>query len=75
LLYFDIYIHLKMVHFGRNTIPENFLIYIQKTLFFVIGGVLLCKGKGKVEAIPLELWTGPGGSRRLRLPYFKTIST
>jgi hypothetical protein len=28
-----------------------------------------CKGK----AIPLQAWTGPGGSRRLRLPDFKTI--
>jgi len=33
----------------------------------------LCKGKGK--AIPLQAWTGPEGSRRLRLPDFKTIGT
>jgi hypothetical protein len=32
---------------------------------------LLIKGK----AIPLQAWTGPEGSRRLRLPDFKTIST
>ena len=30
-----------------------------------------CKGKGK--AIPLQAWGGPEGSRRLRLPDFKTI--
>ena len=30
-----------------------------------------CKGK----AIPLQSWTGPEGSRRLRLPDFKTIGT
>jgi hypothetical protein len=30
-----------------------------------------CIGKGK--AIPLQAWTGPEGSRRLRLPDFKTI--
>jgi hypothetical protein len=30
---------------------------------------LLVKGK----AIPLQAWTGPEGSRRLRLPDFKTI--
>jgi len=30
-------------------------------------------GKGKI--IPLQAWTGPEGSRRLRLPDFKTIST
>jgi len=32
-----------------------------------------CKGKGK--GVPLQPWTGPEGSRRLRLPYFKTIGT
>jgi hypothetical protein len=32
-----------------------------------------CKGKGKT--IPLQALTGPEGSRRLRLPDFKTIST
>jgi len=31
------------------------------------------KGKGKCKAIPLPAWTGPEGSRRLRLPDFKTI--
>jgi len=31
----------------------------------------MCKGKGK--AIPLQAWTGPKGSRRLRLSDFKTI--
>jgi hypothetical protein len=33
------------------------------------------KGKGKGTAIPLQAWTGPDGSRRLRLPDFKTIGT
>jgi len=27
------------------------------------------------KAIPLQAWTGPEGSRRFRLPDFKTIST
>jgi hypothetical protein len=35
--------------------------------------VMKCKGKGK--AIPLQAWTGPEDSRRLRLPDFKTIGT
>jgi hypothetical protein len=26
------------------------------------------------KAIPLEAWTGPEGSRRVRLPDFKTVS-
>jgi hypothetical protein len=29
----------------------------------------------KGKAIPLQAWTGPEGSRRLRLPDFKTDST
>jgi len=29
----------------------------------------------KVKAIPLQAWTGPNGSRRLRLPDFKTMGT
>jgi hypothetical protein len=33
--------------------------------------VMIVKGK----AIPLQAWTGPEGSRRLRLPDFKTIGT
>ena len=34
---------------------------------------LSCCKKGK--AIPLQAWTGPKGSRRLRLPDFKTVGT
>jgi len=37
-----------------------------------------CRGKKiavTVKAIPLQAWTGPDGSRRMRLPDFKTIST
>ena len=33
------------------------------------------KVKGKGKAIPLQAWRGPEGSRRLRLPDFKTIGT
>ena len=36
---------------------------------------LLEYGKGKGKAIPLQAWTGPEGSRRLRLPDFKTVGT
>jgi hypothetical protein len=31
------------------------------------------KVKAKGKAIPFQVWTGPEGSRRLRLPDFKTI--
>jgi len=29
----------------------------------------------KGKAIPLQAWTGPEGSRSLRLPDFKTVGT
>jgi hypothetical protein len=37
--------------------------------------VMRQKGKGKGKAIPLKNWTVPEGSRRLRLPDFKTVYT
>jgi hypothetical protein len=37
------------------------------------GGIYIGRWKGK--AIPLQAWTGPEGSRRLRLTDFKTIGT
>ena len=45
-----------------------------------IGGRIILKlrkaiGKGKGKAIPLQAWTGPEDSRRLRLSDFKTIGT
>ena len=39
---------------------------------FVFEGVI---NNNKGKAIPLQAWTGPEGSRRLRLPDFKTIGT
>jgi len=41
----------------------------------VSGGIVNILGCGKGKAIPLQAWTGPEGSRRLRLPDFKTVST
>jgi len=42
---------------------SNFLKTVTKAAY--------CQGK----AIPLEVWSGPEGSRRLRLPDIKIIST
>ena len=36
---------------------------------------LSLKRKGKGKAIPLQAWIGTEGSRRLRLPDFKTFGT
>jgi len=35
---------------------------------WIIGG----KGKGKGKAVPLQIWTCPQGSRKLRFPDFVT---
>ena len=35
----------------------------------------LINDKGKGKGIPFQAWTGPEGSRRLRLPDFKTVGT
>jgi len=32
------------------------------------------KGKGKGKAVPLQAWTDPEGSRKLRLPDFVTTA-
>ena len=33
-----------------------------------------CTGKGKGKSVPLQAWTGPEGSRKLRLPDFVTTA-
>jgi len=33
------------------------------------------KVKGKGKTIPVQTWTDPEGSRRVRFPYFETIGT
>jgi hypothetical protein len=51
------------------------IIYMKQTMFLgyivVVPDLRFKKGK----AIPLQVLTGPEGSRRLRLPDFKTIGT
>jgi len=32
------------------------------------------KGKGKGKTVPLQAWTGPEGSRKLRFPDFVTTA-
>jgi len=41
------------------------------TMYMPVKGTV----KKKNKAIPLQAWTGPEGSRRIRLPDFKTIGT
>jgi hypothetical protein len=46
---------------------ENAVHILQNYFFKILSTIKI--------AIPLQPWTGPEGSRRLRLPDFKTIGT
>jgi hypothetical protein len=49
---------------------------ISQKLYSVTCSVVAAKlNKDKGKAIPLQAWTGPEGSTRVRLPDFKTIGT
>jgi len=52
---------------------HHFYIHYYNVYLYKYG--VLCTVKGKDKAIPLQAWTGPEGSRRLRLPDFKTFGT
>jgi hypothetical protein len=60
-----------------NNIKMYFYTYIEERIIFIYLSVWSCdKVKDKqVKAIPLQTWTGPEVSWRLRLPDFKTIGT
>ena len=36
--------------------------------------IRVSKGKGKGKAVPLQAWSGPEGSRKLRFPDFMTTA-
>jgi len=44
--------------------------------FFSCGFVVqvMCKGKGIGKAVPLQAWSGPEGSKKLRFPDFMTTA-
>jgi hypothetical protein len=56
--------------------PKSLRLSSQKEkILYLLFSAIHTKGKGKGKAIPLKAWTDPEGSRRLRLPAFKTIGT
>jgi len=54
---------------------ERFLFFNDKTPKHGFIKMLDFIPNNKRKVIPLQAWTGPEGSRRLRLPDFKTIGT
>ena len=66
----NIYIYITVLFYRcRQRGPPTTLVFITHTARHHITD----DSKGK--AIPLQAWEGPEGSRRLRLPDFKTIGT
>jgi hypothetical protein len=55
-----------------NLLIERLEALSQNSIF---GSHLLFGTENKGKAIPLQAWTDPEGSRRLRLPDFRTIGT
>ena len=46
---------------------------VEKMKYIALAESYLSERFKNGKAIPLQAWTGPEGSRRLRLPDFKTI--
>jgi len=61
----------KVMH--RNG-SQNSILHARLTMEIQTSEEVMVEVK-KGKAIPLQTWTGPEGSRRLRLPDFKTICT
>ena len=64
--------HLKMCSLILHTAISWYKKLLDNMNLFLSATV---KGKGKGKAIPLQAWTGPESSRRLRLPDLKTFGT
>jgi hypothetical protein len=58
-------------------IRRNFSIFytMMQNIRTVVSVAYRVERSKKGKAIPLQAWTGPEGSKRLRLPDFKTIGT
>ena len=51
------------------------IFYFRFTLcVWTYSNILRRKGKGKGKAVPLQAWSGPEGSRKLRFPDFMTTA-
>jgi hypothetical protein len=61
-----------IVHSG---IPEAYNRWYSPYKSTRVTDMIIYTIKGKGKAIPLQAWTGLEGSRRLRLPDFKTADT
>jgi hypothetical protein len=57
---------------SEGQVPKQKLAVAENHFNFL---TLMDSSHDSKKAIPLQIWTGPEGSRRLRLPDFKTVGT
>ena len=61
---------------NENQLDALFILSLFRQSTLHVSGLFIAHHQEvKGKAIPLQTWTGPEGSRRLRLPDFKTIGT
>ena len=65
---------LKTQWYCTYNLQQSFNI-LQCTRSVYVFRITLSDVKKKGKAIPLHAWAGPEGSKRLRLPDFKTVGT
>jgi hypothetical protein len=53
-----------------------FIYFLVPRILYRLHLITTCKGKGKGKgkAVPLQAWSGSGGSRKLRFPDFMTTA-
>jgi len=56
----------------RNTLPKSGTFLLRHPVYIHIYIYIYIKVKG--EAVPLQAWSGPEGSRKLRFPDFVTTA-
>jgi len=63
----------QLLEKNKSTVRQyiSYLYISEKNMIQLLLVIMHIKANG----IPLKTWTGPEGSRRLRLPDFKTIGT
>jgi len=69
------HIHLQLNPLNAELNPICYLLALLGAHHFLHVSRIRVNTYKKGNAIPLQPWTGPVGSRRLRLPDFKAIGT
>jgi len=70
----DVPVEYQMPDLGLHGCDNDLCHLVNFAAMFCVTNIIV-KVKGKGKAIPLQAWTGPEGSSRLRLQDFKTFGT